>query len=50
MVGTSTQEPAGIPAWVEPMLAKPHNDRLPTGSQWTYEDKVDFCVRFGLLA
>lgn len=46
MVSTSTQESAGIPASVEPMLATPHTGRLPAGSQWAYEDKVDFCTRF----
>ncbi|HJP72747.1 MAG TPA: DNA ligase D [Pseudonocardiaceae bacterium] len=41
MATTSRHEPSGVPAWVEPMLAKPNEGPLPSGSQWSYEDKLD---------
>jgi hypothetical protein len=30
-----------VPAWIEPMLAKPDGGRLPTGSTIVYEHKLD---------
>ncbi|WP_370949618.1 DNA ligase D [Amycolatopsis sp. cg5] len=30
-----------VPDWVNPMLAKPDGGRLPTGSSWVYEYKLD---------
>lgn len=38
-----------VPAWIEPMLAKPDGGRLPSGPQWSYEIKWNFCARFRLL-
>ena len=32
---------SGVPAWVEPMLAKPDGGRLRSGPEWTYEYKLD---------
>jgi bifunctional non-homologous end joining protein LigD len=32
---------ADVPAWIEPMLAKPDGGRLPTGPGWAYETKLD---------
>jgi hypothetical protein len=37
------------PAWTPPMLAKRDGGRLPSGPQWSYEIKWDFCARFDLL-
>lgn len=41
MATTSHRTPSGLPDWVEPMLAKSDGGRLPSGSQWSYEDKLD---------
>ncbi|MFK0244605.1 DNA ligase D [Amycolatopsis azurea] len=30
-----------VPAWVEPMLAKPDGGRLPADANWSYEYKLD---------
>ena len=30
-----------VPAWIDPMLAKPDGGRLREGPQWTYEYKLD---------
>ncbi|HET6708707.1 DNA ligase D [Amycolatopsis sp.] len=32
---------AGVPAWVEPMLAKADGGRLRSGPEWAYEYKLD---------
>lgn len=42
----SARDPAQVPAWVEPMLAKADHGHLPNGPQWAYEYKLDFCARF----
>jgi YD repeat-containing protein len=31
----------GVPTWIEPMLAKPAGQRLPSGSDWAFEYKLD---------
>ncbi|MCE7003012.1 DNA ligase D [Kibdelosporangium philippinense] len=37
----SARGQAGVPDWVEPMLAKPDRGRLPSGPDWAYEYKLD---------
>jgi bifunctional non-homologous end joining protein LigD len=39
MAGTARGDE--VPAWVEPMLAKPDGGRLRSGPDWTYEYKLD---------
>ncbi|MEU6148457.1 DNA ligase D [Actinosynnema sp. NPDC047251] len=41
MAATSQRGQTGVPAWVEPMLAKADGGRLPSGPAWRYEDKLD---------
>ncbi|WP_436497187.1 DNA ligase D [Actinokineospora sp. HUAS TT18] len=41
MARASKSSRAVVPAWVEPMLAKPDGGRLRTGSSWSYEYKLD---------
>lgn len=50
MAATSRHGESSVPAWVEPMLAKPDGGRLPVGPQYSYEDKLDgyrCCARVG---
>src|SRR3712207_4643723 len=37
----SARDDADVPAWIEPMLAKPDRGRLPSGPDWAYEYKLD---------
>ncbi|MET0233260.1 MAG: DNA ligase D [Kibdelosporangium sp.] len=39
MAGTARGD--DVPAWIEPMLAKPDGGRLRSGSDWAYEYKLD---------
>lgn len=49
-MATSPKTPAGDPAWVEPMLAKPLTGQLSARPRWADEHKVNFGARFSLLA
>ncbi len=37
----SARDDADVPAWIEPMLAKPDRGRMPSGPNWAYEYKLD---------
>lgn len=47
MATTSQRRSSDVPPWVTPMLAKPDGGRSPSGPHLSYDDKLDFCVRFG---
>ncbi|MFJ7219027.1 DNA ligase D [Amycolatopsis sp. NPDC098790] len=37
----AAHDASGVPAWVEPMLAKADGGRLRSGAEWAYEYKLD---------
>lgn len=42
---------SSVPAWMDPMLAKPDGGRLREGPQWAYEYKLDgYRVAMGIAA
>ncbi|ALG08199.1 hypothetical protein [Kibdelosporangium phytohabitans] len=40
-MASTAHDPAEVPPWIEPMLAKPDGGHLPSGSDWAFEYNLD---------